>query len=122
MGMWMRMRGLVEDTVDLIEGFRNPSHIKALSAQIHKEATKPINIMEVCGGHTHTIMKFGIPQLLPNIIQFVHGPGCPVCVMPKERIDAALALASQENIILATLGDMIRVPVSKGSLQELRAK
>ena len=91
--------------MDLIEEFRNPAHVKALAKSIHAEVTRPINIMEVCGGHTHTIMKFGIPQLLPEQIQFVHGPGCPVCIMPKERIDHALALASQEGVILATLGE-----------------
>jgi hydrogenase expression/formation protein HypD len=107
--------------MDLIEGFRNPNHIKALSAQISAQISRPINIMEVCGGHTHTIMKFGIPQLIPSCIEFVHGPGCPVCIMPKERIDAALALASQDGVILATLGDMIRVPGSTTSLQQLRA-
>jgi hydrogenase expression/formation protein HypD len=108
--------------VDLIEGFRNPEHIKALAKLIKKEATRKINIMEVCGGHTHTIMKFGLPQILPDIIEFVHGPGCPVCIMPKERIDHAIELASMPNTILATLGDMIRVPGSKTSLQKLRAE
>jgi hydrogenase expression/formation protein HypD len=77
--------------------------------------------MEVCGGHTHTIMKFGLPQILPDLVEFIHGPGCPVCIMPKERIDHAIALASMDNTILTTLGDMIRVPGSKTSLQKLRA-
>lgn len=108
--------------VDLIEGFRNPEHMKALAALIKKECTSKINIMEVCGGHTHTIMKFGLPQILPELIDFVHGPGCPVCIMPKERIDHAIALASMPNTILATLGDMIRVPGSESSLQKLRAE
>ncbi len=108
--------------VDLIEGFRNPEHMKALAALIKKECTSKINIMEVCGGHTHTIMKFGLSQILPELIEFVHGPGCPVCIMPKERIDHAIALASMPNTILATLGDMIRVPGSKSSLQKLRAE
>lgn len=107
--------------VDLIEGFRDPVHMKALAAMIRKECTRKINIMEVCGGHTHTIMKYGLPQLLPDNIEFVHGPGCPVCIMPKERIDHAIALALMPNTILATLGDMIRVPGSKSSLQKLRA-
>jgi len=106
---------------DLIEGFRNPKHIKALAKLIKKESTCKINIMEVCGGHTHTIMKFGLPQILPDNIEFIHGPGCPVCIMPKERIDHAIALASMPDTILATLGDMIRVPGSKTSLQKLRA-
>jgi len=78
--------------------------------------------MEVCGGHTHTIMKFGILQLMPENINFIHGPGCPVCIMPKERIDHAYALAMQENVILVTLGDMIKVPGSNGSLQDARSK
>lgn len=78
--------------------------------------------MEICGGHTHTIMKFALQQLLPSQIEFVHGPGCPVCVMPKERIDQAIALANMQGMILATLGDMIRVPGSLSSLQEARAK
>ncbi len=112
----------MQPDVDLIEGFRNPEHIKALANLIKKECTRKINIMEVCGGHTHTIMKFGLPQILPDLIEFVHGPGCPVCIMPKERIDHAIALASMPNTILATLGDMIRVPGSKTSLQKLRAE
>lgn len=108
-------------TVDLIEGFRDPAHMKALALIIKKECVRKINIMEVCGGHTHTIMKFGLSQLLPDNIEFIHGPGCPVCIMPKERIDHAIALASMPNTILATLGDMIRVPGSQTSLQKLRA-
>ena len=78
--------------------------------------------MEVCGGHTHTIMKYGIPQLLPQNINFIHGPGCPVCIMPKERIDHAYVLSMQDDVILVTLGDMIKVPGSRGSLQDARAK
>ena len=108
--------------VDLIEGFRDPSHIRALAKQIAHETHQKLHIMEVCGGHTHTIMKFGLSQILPNTIEFIHGPGCPVCIMPKERIDHAIALASMPNTILATLGDMIRVPGSKTSLQKLRAE
>jgi hydrogenase expression/formation protein HypD len=77
--------------------------------------------MEVCGGHTHTIMKYGLQQLLPENISFIHGPGCPVCIMPKERIDHAIALARMENTILVTLGDMIRVPGSETSLASERA-
>lgn len=110
---------------DLYDGFRDPKTIKALKKLIDQEAQKlnrDINIMEVCGGHTHTIMKYGLPQLLPSNINFVHGPGCPVCVMPKERIDHAYILSLQENVILVTLGDMIKVPGSRGSLQDARSK
>ena len=109
----------------LYDAFRDPNTIKALSKLIHNESkklNKPINIMEVCGGHTHTIMKFGLPQLMPKNINFIHGPGCPVCIMPKHRIDHAYTLSLQKDVILVTLGDMIKVPGSLGSLQDARAK
>ncbi|WP_456381295.1 hydrogenase formation protein HypD [Hydrogenimonas sp.] len=109
---------------DLYDGFRDPEAIRALALSIDKEAQKvgrELNIMEVCGGHTHTIMKYGLKQLLPDSIRFIHGPGCPVCIMPKERIDHAYILSQQENVILATLGDMIKVPGSRGSLQDARS-
>lgn len=111
--------------VDLYDGFRDPNTIRSLAEKIHQFAAKvsdDIFIMEVCGGHTHTIMKYGLMQLLPDNIKFVHGPGCPVCIMPKERIDHAITLAQQPNVILVSLGDMIRVPGSKGSLANFRAK
>ncbi|WP_457749320.1 hydrogenase formation protein HypD [Sulfurimonas sp.] len=110
---------------NLYDDFRDVDTIKAYAKLIKDEAQKikrNINIMEVCGGHTHTIMKFGLPQLLPKNVKFIHGPGCPVCIMPKERIDHAYVLAMQEDVILVTLGDMIKVPGSNGSLQDARAK
>ncbi|GIU51827.1 hydrogenase expression/formation protein [Shewanella sairae] len=110
---------------DLYQGFRDPDIIKSLAteiAQLAKQLPDKINIMEVCGGHTHTIMKYGLSQLLPDNIEFIHGPGCPVCIMPKERIDHAAALANRPKTILVTLGDMIRVPGSNGSLSQFRAK
>ncbi len=110
---------------DLYDGFRDPDVIKGYQKLIATDAQKlplTINIMEVCGGHTHTIMKYGILQLLPKNIKFVHGPGCPVCIMPKERIDHAYVLSQQANVILVTLGDMIKVPGSHGSLQDARSK
>ncbi|BDY06333.1 hydrogenase formation protein HypD [Ferrimonas sp. YFM] len=110
---------------DLYQGFRDPETIKALLKQIADKAPglkEPLKIMEVCGGHTHSIMKYGIHQALPDNIEFIHGPGCPVCVMPKERIDQAIALAQQPDVILTTLGDMIRVPGSKSSLAQARAQ
>jgi len=108
---------------DLYDGFRQPEVIKSFEKLIKQEAIKlkePLNIMEVCGGHTHSIMKYGLNQLLPENINFIHGPGCPVCVMPKERIDHAYTLAMQEDVILVTLGDMIKVPGSNGNLQDAR--
>ncbi|UYF43763.1 hydrogenase formation protein HypD [Aliarcobacter cryaerophilus] len=110
---------------DLYDGFRDSKVIKAYKKLIDedlKDYDGTINIMEVCGGHTHTIMKYGIPQLINKKINFIHGPGCPVCVMPKDRIDSAYALSLQENVILVTLGDMIKVPGSKGSLQKARSE
>ena len=110
---------------DLYEGFRDPEVIKGYAKLIKEDAKKlkrTINVMEVCGGHTHSIMKYGLPQLMPENVKFIHGPGCPVCVMPKERIDHAYVLATQEDVILVTLGDMIKVPGSHGSLQDARAR
>lgn len=108
--------------IDIISEFRNTQIIKALLWKINKECDRPINIMEVCGGHTHTIMKYGINQTLPSYINFIHGPGCPVCIMPKERIDHAITLADEENSILVTLGDMIKVKGSKTSLANKKAE
>ncbi len=110
---------------NLYDDFRDAKVIQSLSKEIKNDAKKlnqHINIMEVCGGHTHTIMKYGLLQLLPENIDFIHGPGCPVCIMPKERIDHAYILAMQEDVILVTLGDMIKVPGSHGSLQNARSK
>jgi len=111
-----------QQELDLFKVFRNPEHIKALAKLIKKESKTKIRVMEVCGGHTHTIMKYGIPQILPDTIEFVHGPGCPVCIMPKERIDHAYILSQQPDVIMVTLGDMIKVPGSHGSLSEARSK
>lgn len=110
---------------DLFNGFRDPATLTALADKIQQRANdlhQPLRIMEVCGGHTHTIMRYALPQLLPKQIEFIHGPGCPVCIMPKERIDQAIALAQAPNHILVTLGDMLRVPGSKGSLAQARAQ
>ncbi len=109
---------------DLYSGFREPDTIKAYAKLIKEESKKlsnVVHIMEVCGGHTHTIMKYGLNQLLPKNVNFIHGPGCPVCIMPKERVDHAMVLAKLEGVILVTLGDMIKVPGSNGSLQDARA-
>ena len=110
---------------DLYDGFRDAKTIKAFKQIIDedlKDYDGTIHIMEVCGGHTHTIMKYGIPQLINKKINFIHGPGCPVCVMPKDRIDSAYELSLQKDLILVTLGDMIKVPGSKGSLQKARSE
>ncbi|GMB96398.1 Hydrogenase expression/formation protein HypD [Helicobacter sp. NHP22-001] len=111
---------------DLIDSFRDKHTILALVSQIKKESIglkTPFKIMEVCGGHTHALMRYDLLNLLQDTpLDFVHGPGCPVCVMPKLRIDEAIALAQMPNTILITLADLMRVPGSKGSLQSLRAQ
>ena len=109
--------------MELLKNFRNPELVKILLKEIEKEHSgETLRIMEVCGGHTHAIMKYGLNKLLqPLGIEFLHGPGCPVCVMPKERIDQAIAIARQPNVILTTYGDMMRVPGSKSSLIKERA-
>ncbi len=109
----------------LFDGFRDKDTIFALKKKITEDAKglkEKLYIMEVCGGHTHTIMKYGINQMMPDSIEFVHGPGCPVCIMPKNRIDAAIALAGMKDTILVALGDMIRVPGSKISLSQMRGE
>ncbi len=109
----------------LYDDFRDPKIIQALAQHINiaaKTLKETLYIMEVCGGHTHSIMKYGLPQLLPDNIRFIHGPGCPVCVMPKERIDQAIIIAKQQSVILVTLGDMLRIAGSQGSLAECRAQ
>lgn len=109
----------------LIDSFRDKDKILGILKHIKhetKKLQKPLNIMEVCGGHTHSIMKYGLNKLLDGDINFIHGPGCPVCVMPKNRIDNAYEIAMQDDVILLTLGDMIKIPGSKGSLQQARSQ
>ena len=108
--------------MNFIDEFRDKDTILAYARLIEKEVQSPINIMEICGGHTHSIMKFALPSILPKSVNFIHGPGCPVCVMPRARIDMAIKLASMPNTIFCTLGDLLRVPGSTISLLELRAK
>ena len=108
--------------MDLINDFRDKEIILNLANLIKKNSQIPLNIMEICGGHTHSIMKFGIPELVGENINFIHGPGCPVCVMPKSALDEAIKLASMPNTVFCTLADMMRVPGSTTSLQKLRAQ
>jgi len=108
----------------LYTALRDPDKIHAMQRIMDRLAqnfTHPLRIMEVCGGHTHTIVKYGLDQLLPDQVSFIHGPGCPVCVLPQHRIDAALQLAARADTILVTLGDMLRIPGTQGSLQQARA-
>jgi hydrogenase expression/formation protein HypD len=104
------------------QAFRDPAAAKRLAAAISAITTRPWNIMEVCGGQTHSIIKYGIDQLLPEGVNLIHGPGCPVCVTPLEYIDKALAIAALPNVILCSFGDMLRVPGSRQDLLGLKAQ
>ena len=99
-----------------IDEYRKATDVKKLARSIKKLVTKPWTVMEICGGQTHAIAKFGLEELLPNEVNVVHGPGCPVCVTPLEMIDQALEIAKRENVIFCSFGDMLRVP---GSTQDL---
>lgn len=101
--------------------FRNSEQAKRLAVQIARNITRPWSIMEVCGGQTHSIIRNGIDQILPPEIEFIHGPGCPVCVTPVKVIDAALSIAAQPNVIVCSFGDMLRVPGSSGDLFKTKA-
>jgi hydrogenase expression/formation protein HypD len=111
-----------------VDEFRDCHQARALLARIHTLAAtlqsgreRPLRIMEVCGGHTHSIFRYGIEGLLPKSIELVHGPGCPVCVLPMGRVDDCVAIAEQPGVILATFGDAIRVPGSRKSLAQAKA-
>lgn len=119
------MNNTITNGMNLIDSFRDKDRILGILKTIKHEAMNlpyKLNIMEVCGGHTHSIMKYGLNKLLPQNIEFIHGPGCPVCVMPKNRINQAYEIAKQKDVILLTLGDMIKIPGSNGSLQKARSE
>jgi hydrogenase expression/formation protein HypD len=101
--------------------FRSPDTVRTLAEEIRRTVTRRWVIMEICGGQTHAIMRYGLDQLLPPEIELVHGPGCPVCVTSLELIDKALAIASQPGVIFASYGDMLRVPGSGRDLFSVRA-
>ena len=111
-----------------VDEFRDPdkaralvSDIRRVVARIPRARRRPLQIMEVCGGHTHTIFRYGIQQMLPEEVEFVHGPGCPVCVLPMGRVDDCVALAEQPGVIFTTFGDAMRVPGSRKSLLKAKA-
>ncbi len=106
-----------------VDEFRDPELGRALAAEILSlvEPGRHYKVMEVCGGHTHSIYKYGIDDLLPANVELVHGPGCPVCVIPMGRVDDGIAVARREEVIFTCFGDMMRVPGSQGSLLEAKA-
>lgn len=111
-----------------VDEFRNRDKAKTLAREIKTiveplaSKEKPLSLMEFCGGHTHTIFRFGIEQLLPDSLELVHGPGCPVCVLPMGRVDNCINLAERPNVIFTTFGDAMRVPGSFKSLLEAKAE
>ncbi len=113
-GGWQQMK--------YIEEYRDERIARALAAEITQRATKHWVLMEICGGQTHTIMRYGLDELLPSNIELVHGPGCPVCVTPLEIIDQAIELASRPDVTLVSYGDMLRVPGSQSDLFRVKAQ
>ncbi|HWP43685.1 MAG TPA: hydrogenase formation protein HypD [Blastocatellia bacterium] len=104
-----------------IDEYRQSDLARRLAEQIARMTDRPLKLMEVCGGHTHTIFKYGIEDLLPPNIEMIHGPGCPVCVIPLGRVDDSISIALQPGVIFTTFGDMMRVPGSKTSLFDAKA-
>lgn len=104
-----------------VDEFRDPRAVEILSRHIHNLIRQPWTIMEVCGGQTHSIVRYGLDRLLPSALTLIHGPGCPVCVTPIELIDAACRLARLPDVILCSFGDMLRVPGSQEDLLTVKA-
>ncbi|HVP03973.1 MAG TPA: hydrogenase formation protein HypD, partial [Solirubrobacteraceae bacterium] len=104
-----------------LDEFRDPELAAKLLAEIRQATTRPWAMMEVCGGQTHSIIRNGIDQLLPEGVELIHGPGCPVCVTPVEMIDRALEIAARPEVIFCSFGDMLRVPGSRRDLFAVKA-
>ena len=104
-----------------VDEFRDEALCRRFANSIAQKQTRPWRIMEVCGGQTHAIVRFGIDELLPPPLSLLHGPGCPVCVTPVEMLDRALAIAARPNVIFCSFGDMLRVPGSTGDLFSVKS-
>jgi hydrogenase expression/formation protein HypD len=107
--------------VKFLDEYRDAALAQQLAREIHRVTTRPWTLMEVCGGQTHAIVKFGLDELLPEGVTLIHGPGCPVCVTPMEIIDQALIIAARPGVIFASFGDMLRVPGSTTDLLSVKA-
>src|SRR5438309_7730906 len=105
-----------------LDEYRDGRIARALATEIAQACTRPWVLMEICGGQTHTIMRYGLDDLLPKGLELVHGPGCPVCVTPLETIDKAIALAARPDVTLVSYGDMLRVPGSNSHLFRAKAQ
>jgi hydrogenase expression/formation protein HypD len=104
-----------------VDEYRNEKAVRQYAEKIRRTVTRPWNIMEICGGQTHSIVKFGLDTLLPEDVQLIHGPGCPVCVTSLELIDKAIHIAAQPHVIFCSFGDMLRVPGSRHDLFSVKA-
>lgn len=104
-----------------IDEYRDPQAAHALAAELARTITRPWTLMEVCGGQTHAILRFGIDRLLPPQLRLIHGPGCPVCVTPAGMIDQAVELAARPGVTICSFGDMLRVPGQRGDLLHAKA-
>jgi len=107
--------------VKFLDEYRDATLAQQLAREIHRVTTRPWTLMEVCGGQTHAIVKFGLDELLPEHLTLIHGPGCPVCVTPLEIIDQALIIAARSEVIFTSFGDMLRVPGSTTDLLSVKA-
>ncbi len=105
-----------------LDEYRDAGATRQYAREIARATTRPWTLMEICGGQTHAIVKFGLDELLPNQITLIHGPGCPVCVTPLELIDQALAIAARPEVIFCSFGDMLRVPGTGGDLLSVKAR
>src|SRR6202162_1453911 len=105
-----------------VDEYRDHAVAQKLIAEIRRAITRPWTLMKVCGGQTHSIVKYGLDYLLPKEIELVHGPGCPVCVTPLEMIDRAHAIASRPDVTFCSFGDMLRVPGSRCDLLQLKSQ
>jgi len=105
-----------------IDEYRDEAAARKLTDAIRRRVTRPWTLMEICGGQTHTLIKFGIDRMLPEALQLVHGPGCPVCVTPLEQIDKAIAIARRPDVTFTSFGDMLRVPGSETDLLAVKAQ
>jgi hydrogenase expression/formation protein HypD len=122
---WQGSRAIPGPAAEMrfVDEFRDPGLARALAGEIlaSVEPGDRLKLMEVCGGHTHAIYRYGIDDLLPDGVELVHGPGCPVCVIPMGRVDDGIALARDAGVVLACFGDMLRVPGSRGTFLDAKA-
>lgn len=105
-----------------VDEYRDQALVRFLASRLAEQVDRPLRFMEVCGTHTMNIFRFGLRSLFPSFLEVVSGPGCPVCVTAEADIDACIAASERENVIIATFGDLVRVPGSRGSLGESRAR